>query len=298
MLALNKKDANIDELIELFSLDPNVARSFTKEVMLKYINTLKLANVEITKYNAANNNKYAIVRSPLEYDFSPDILKALAAFEVFTDTLSHDILKSNVTKIISKIVRIMSDNSLDIYRKEKSAFEKNNLFSDKKFIEYQELIKKFQKLCMDGKQLLLTYKLPGEVSPQVFTLEPTYVKYDVNNAYLCGYNVYAKQKQMFKVDYVEEIRQLPHKSFNKSNMPSAVFKLTGRLAKGYKLRDNEKIIQEDLRVSSITVSSAYDDKFMLFKRLLRYGSNCQIVYPNDLRKEFFDYINKTLSNYM
>jgi len=47
MILLNNKLYSIDELNNIFSADPNIARLFSKEVMLKYINTIRLGSIQL-----------------------------------------------------------------------------------------------------------------------------------------------------------------------------------------------------------------------------------------------------------
>lgn len=70
------------------------------------------------------------------------------------------------------------------------------------------------------------------------------------------------------------------------------FELSGRLAKAYLLKEDERII--DSEDDKIIVANGSSDKEDLFARLLKYGELCQIILPETDRNEFKEIINLSL----
>ncbi len=296
MSLLNQDDFNIDELIEMFSQNPNISRSFTNEVILKYINTLKLAGFELAKYNSSNNFKYTITKSPFKLSLSKDDLKTIVLLENYVATIYQEKIKKKFQHVIKNVVKYLDEDEIETLIKERSS-DHDEFFNKDQYTRYQETIKIYEKYCIEEQQVAITYKTPIDEEIKQVVVEPKFVKYSNSNVYLCGFNTYVGEKQLIQIDYINDIKQLPQKSRHGGILPSVVFCLKGRLAKGYRVHDDEKIIDATIDREHITISSSYDDKKLLFQRLLRYGENCEILYPKNIKEEFFEHIKMTLANY-
>ena len=296
-LLLNEKDHNIDELTNVFSKDPKIARSYTSDVIIKYINTLKQVGFKITKKNSVYFNRYTIERSPFLIDFDCDDLKTLVVLEGYIKYLHQPKLKKRFINIVNKIQRFLPDEKLEHFEECRKKLINCIYFDLNKYNQFEEVIKTYEKFCFEDYQVIVTYKNPETEENCKITFEPKYVKYNNSNIYLCGYNVYANKKQLLPVEYVLDIKQSPMKLRNYTIYPSVVFKLKGRLANGYKLREGDKIIERDQTAESIIISSTYDDSLLLFRRLIKYGKHCEILHPQNIKHEFINFVKDTLNNY-
>ena len=84
--------------------------------------------------------------------------------------------------------------------------------------------------------------------------------------------------------------------FNKKFAPITVkYELFGDLAKRYSKREHEQVT--DIKENSIVVSNTGENKELLFSRLMRYDSCCEILYPKSYREEMKTLLNNMLSNY-
>jgi len=79
-----------------------------------------------------------------------------------------------------------------------------------------------------------------------------------------------------------------------SNSPGSVtFKLTGRLARAYKLKEGENIIEYDLKKKKyIIVSNKTQDKDLLLRRLIRYFGSCEILYPKAMKEKMLTLVEE------
>ena len=77
---------------------------------------------------------------------------------------------------------------------------------------------------------------------------------------------------------------------------SVLFRLKGKLAQRYQLRENETIMPES-EPGTITVSNRGENKDILLSRLLRYDDLCEILSPKSFREEMMQIVNDTLANY-
>jgi predicted DNA-binding transcriptional regulator YafY len=121
--------------------------------------------------------------------------------------------------------------------------------------------------------------------------------------------IYLKRKIYFKVlssngdriyeipiDNIKSIRQLPNAATTVAVPMTIVFRIKGRLAKNYKMREWERLEKIEADGSRIIVNKD-EDLNQLIKRLMRYGKDCEIISPKFFKEEMIELINKTLSNY-
>lgn len=80
-------------------------------------------------------------------------------------------------------------------------------------------------------------------------------------------------------------------------MPTTVvYKLKNRLAKTYKIKENEYSDGYDESGNLIVINK--NEPFdLLLNRLMRYMYNCEIISPKQLRDKMIEKINDTLKNY-
>ena len=81
-----------------------------------------------------------------------------------------------------------------------------------------------------------------------------------------------------------------------SSQQEVVFKLKGKLAGTYTLRENEEIMP-DSSEGNLVVSNKGEKKDILFSRLLRYDKSCEILYPLHYREEMKNLLDEMLKNY-
>jgi predicted DNA-binding transcriptional regulator YafY len=92
------------------------------------------------------------------------------------------------------------------------------------------------------------------------------------------------------------IARLPQ-MVNKVEMSSTVvYKLKNRLAKTYKLKENEYSDGFDEQ-GNLVVINKNETQDKLLQRLMRYSFNCEIISPKALRQEMIKRINQTISQY-
>ena len=84
---------------------------------------------------------------------------------------------------------------------------------------------------------------------------------------------------------------------SEANSIPVVFKLRGRLAKVYRLYEREKFSEQDKKLKEVTVTSYSDDIDSLLMRILKYGENCEVLYPKQVRNKMANLIKLSLENY-
>jgi predicted DNA-binding transcriptional regulator YafY len=159
------------------------------------------------------------------------------------------------------------------------------------------LIIQFEKYCVEEQRIIITYKLPIEEEEKHIVLEPNSIKYDLNEVYIYGFSPITGEKQLLQMDYIISIKQLPVKSKYNYALSPLIFKLKGRVASGYRAYEGEKVTEIDELTGSITVSAYVEDHNMVLNRLLKYGDQCEILYPKSLRNRVVKTIQDALKNY-
>lgn len=293
---LNEKSFCIDELNSILSNDHNIARTFSNEVILKYLSTLRYAGYKISKPCVANNYTYKLIKAPIRMALSEDELKAIVVVNSFISDMHQQSLLDAKRKISSKLSRyIDNEQILQLAQLQKNY---SNVYSIPNNISrILPLMIKIEQYCLDDQKVLLKYRCEGEFQNIELTLEPKYIDYIGGEVYLCGYNPIAGEKKLIRIDYITEIKQLPAKSGTNNILSPVVFVLSGRLAKVYELHENEKITEKNDQLETITVTSYADCKIMLKQRLLKYGDLCEVIYPKSYREEIMSDLRKTLNNY-
>lgn len=285
---LYKNSASIQDIIFYFEkLDP-YNRIYTNEVILKYINTLKVFGFRFLK----EKDKYVILNVPNQLDFDKNDLKAIYLIEKFSELLPEERIKTEINKFMQELEKRLSDNTrLLSHRITKPDYI--NLEFD--YSKYAEQIKEYEKYCIEGQRLKITFKNQNHTDTTAM-VEPNDIKYRGNEVYLCVYNPASAQIQDINFNSILQIEQLPLKSNSQGMLSSVTFQLKDRLAKVYKLHEGEKLLQIKSD-SSIVILNQKEDRVMLLKRLMRYGENCEVISPKNLREEMKQMIHSTLKNY-
>ena len=297
MELLNNKPYSMNDINDVFSEDPYIARTFSKEVILKYLSTIRLAGYEISKPSPSNNYTYSLKEAPVNILLTTENIKTLAFLENYVSGLYQTKLQKGFEQILNKIIRYFSKEQLNILNNERKMYKENKSQLCSEYINYEALIKKIEQFCIEGQKIQVKYRLPLENQTMQVVLDPLSIKYISKNVWISGYNTIIGEKQMLNLEYIEDIKQLPTKSKPNHVLSPVIFKLKGRLAKGYRPYEGEEISQIDENEGFIQILAYVDDKNQLMQRLLKYGDLCEILYPKYIREKMIKTIKSTLNNY-
>lgn len=297
MQLLNDKNYSIENLNSIFSHDPYIARTFTKEVILKYLNTIRSAGYTIPKPNCANNYTYRLEKAPITVSLNEEEIETLATLENHVMGLYQCRMEKNFNNIIEKISRFLPEKEVSLLNEKRNENKNNFQQLHSRYEQYSHLIKKFEQYCIEDQRVIVKYKFPLDEEEKQLILEPKSIKYDSNDVYISGYNSITREKQLLHLNNILDIKQLPEKSKFNYVLSPIIFKLKGRVAKGYRLYEDEKIAGEDLEAGTITIAAYVDDKNMLLQRLLKYGDFCEVLYPKFLRDQIVKMVKNALKNY-
>lgn len=285
---LSKSNVSVQDIINHFEkIDPN-NRIYTSEVILKYINTLKVFGFRFVK----EKDKYVLLNTPNQFDFDENDLKSVYLIDKYANVFPEDKIKIEINSFINNLRKKYSDNTILLA---KNIDKPNPVSLGLNYSKYLDQIKKYEKYCQDKQRLKITYKNYKEAIVTTM-VEPSEIRYKNSEVYLNVYNALSAQVLDINFDSIIEIEQLPVKS-NSVMMPfSVTFRLKGRLAKSYKLHDGEKALQIEPK-GDIIILNQQEDRQQFLRRLMRYGENCEVISPQNIREEMYELIKSTLNNY-
>lgn len=266
LLVLMEGNYTMNELTD--KLNKNEASPiFNHSVISKYINTCRYLGIDIPKIH----NKYFVASLPFGLNLD---LRDLELFENL----------QNIAK------EILPEKSLNIFT---SFINKLAKYSNKQLVRADrqvphKVIEMFDRAIQEKRKINLMFKNNTNI-----TCIPVGI---VENKGKTFFNIHLEEKEkLYVLDNIVGIEVLPQRFAKNYTGQVVVYTLTGNLAKRYELRENEQLISKEQ--DSITISNKGENKEILFSRLLRYDSSCEILHPKHYREEMKQLLNDMLKNY-
>ena len=282
---LVKQDVSRQDLENrLYSLSK---KDFSPETLQRYINTLRFVGLEVLKDN--KTGYYHLENTPFTINLDTDELETLCDFENYVYSLNNHRLTKEFDEFFKHLSRFLTSDLLNKYREIKLQKPKSD--SQNKALEAK--INIFESYCKDNLRLEIEYEEEKDKT-EVFVVEPKEILYEQNSVYLICYIPQSASNRKFLLENIVSYKQLPTKSGNTNFLNTAVFECRGRLAKNYKLKESERIINSS--DEKIVVSNSHSDKYVLMRRILKYGENAKILQPQTLVEEIVDTIDKMIEN--
>ncbi len=246
----------------------------------KFLNSLKVFGIKIKKVNG----KYKMQNIPFSLKFSMDDLKSVNMLIKLKDNLPKGKTKNNIEDFIKNITRTFDDDTNRLF---------NEITLNKDYSFYyanvREQIEICEKFCEEKYKINIKYyKENHELS--AFCI-PQKVIYDNRSAYL---RVLKIKENIYEDIPTTDI--ISAEQVGKTEFSTVVYKIKGRLAQAYILKDNEEL-QKVFPDGSKIIVNRNEPPNKLLKRLARYDFDCVIQSPKVLRDMMKELINDTLKNY-
>lgn len=283
---LINQPATVEDIINhLESLEMCGDKNYSKAVVYKYLTTLKFAGITLSRHKC----KYEVQNLPFKINLTEDNLKALSILNEIINATPEKNLSETIKQFFYQLkMRYALQNKQDT-----ETCEIKNII-EKPSQEQKKEIKEYEKYCEDGLRLKVSYIdiYGNEVTS---TYEPIEAYYTKNQVKLLCYCTNPSGFIEFTSTQIKAIEQTPLKCSNRFFSSTTAFKLKGKLAKRYTLRNEEHILSENN--GEITVINQNEPKNLLFARLMRYGENCEVISSKQDRRNMKSLIKNTLSNY-
>jgi len=252
-----------------------------KETISKYFATLRNFGCTIEK----KKNKFYINYPVLS--FSDDEMKTLAGFQKTAHDINCAKNYSGFLSFLEKIFTLSSPIEADNYRKiSKSVLFDPSFKTNKIHKRYKEKIEALSHFMDDD-----TFKIKILFENKPFDITPVKFRYFKNSVCLIGYDNKNNVNKIFPLDKISDIKSTPKTCSCTEFAMTTTFKISGRLKHAYKTKEGEIVSDYG---DYIVVSNNREDKDELFKRLLKYGRHCEILYPASDRSTFLNMIEKLI----
>ena len=286
---LYKGDVEFKTVIEHFSEGQYDGTSNTHVTLNKYLNAMKIFGLKVQK----QNHKYNITTPLYSISFNVEDIQSFNKLKKAMVILPEGKVKNGFKSFIKAVEVRFDEKTRDAIDSMKSNVVLDLDFSHALILDQ---IKMCEKYCQDNMKLEIVF-FKGisrkEVNLLCSPVEVLYVKKTIclkvagNN----GGRIY-----QIPLEDIKSIKQLPVAASNVSLPTTVVFKVKNRLALNYKLKDCERLDGIKSDGSKIVVNKG-EDFNILIRRLMKYGTNCELISPKFLRDEMLELINKTLSKY-
>ena len=241
---------------------------FNNSVVSKYINTCRFCGIEIEKFC----NKYYVVNMPFGLNLEDKDLDIIHILQKTAETYFSAKLSNSFQKIFAKINKITNKHITKVDKKEKS----------KSILDFEQAIEANRKI-----NLITAIDCFSDLIPLGIVYNGNRVFFNISND---------NNERLISIDKVVAIEVLNTRFTSKKTETTVLFKLTGGLAKRYTPRENETV-EISSESNAILVANKGEHKEILFARLLRYDSCCEIISPKSYREEMRQLLKNMLSNY-
>lgn len=282
--ALSNSSLSTQEMLEI--LEEKTDNVYRKELVTKYLNTLKLIGFDIEKIK----DKYVLKKGIKQVDFSYKDLSVLCFLSQYVREIPIENLQKNLHMIMDTVQKSYSENTLVRIKNStiKSFVSKNQIVAKNKFVE------RYEKYCDEGLKLVIEYRNDKNSESKIYKIVPIKIVYKKRKIFLIAYDCTNNEYKEFLSDLILSEEQTPQKS-SQCFASTVTFKLSGRLGKSYVLKNNECILESNK--DYIIVSNKKEDKNLLIRRLARYYDKCEILYPKSCREEMVSYLESIESVY-
>lgn len=279
---LLEKDVSKNEIIEEIKNNSLFENVYTPEVFIKYFNTLEILGLNIER----RKNIYRLKNVFEKLALTKDEYKMLVDLIGYTKKLHNKNLEKSINNIFKKLIKYTDEKiQSDII----NAINKSN----QRIYKNPNFIKSLESLLYEEQIISVTY-CRNNKTQETISVELREIIEKNNDITLVCYDIKKSRNKKIPITSIISIKQLPNKASKITRTNSVIFRIYGRLADVYKLKPAEKTL--DFSPGCITISNYGEDKDVLIRRLLKYGENCEIIQPQNIKEEFLTMTDEILKN--
>ncbi len=280
-------DAEYSKVMSIFAEEASANLSTFPVILNKYLNTLKIFGIKVKKVK----NKYYLLNMPFNIDFTANDVKAVQLLKSACEMIPNAKSKETLLTFIKAVEMRYNETAKSVVTSFNIDMHPDLTFY---FSKFHDQILECEKLCSEKKKLEILYLTEDKESTIICS--PKEVKYQNRKVCFSVFNQLSRQVFDIPIDNIKSIKQLPTLSSTQNVSMSVVYKLKGRLAEAYKLKEWEYSNGYDSNGNLIVVNSN-EDPDVLLSRLMKYGENCILVTPKFMKDRMRELIDKVLNNY-
>ncbi|MBX2860446.1 MAG: WYL domain-containing protein [Vampirovibrio sp.] len=270
LLLVRHRNLTLVELNGYLSENKYIRRPYNGETITKYINTLRKAGCAIPRANSG----YQLLKAPMPLSFEEEQLSVAHKLLMLLSTNPDEDLHVSYQALLKKVLWVLGEDQQQQFVLDTAT---PICFGSRK-----SKISEYKELCKDSLLLEIQYKQSASHNER-YMLEPIRVTQEDRAVYLVGIERTSHMQRKLNLDKILSLKQLPYKTQSQPKPFTASFRLTGRLACSYRLYPGETIESESK--NEIVIKSQFDDGSMDLKRLLKYGSQCEVLSPEPARMQ-------------
>lgn len=274
-----------NNLINKLNMNSDIEQVYTFEAFIKYFNTVELMGLKLNREKNIYKLENALTYLNLNAKEKELYLKLLSNVKYLYDERRENAVKSLTYRTLKYFNNEISQSTVDgIFenRQTGSGAEKQRCIT--------ETINKF---INDKLMVKIDYGRKNGAITSI-TVEIRKAEQINGKMVLTCYSPEKRRNKKIFLDSVVSFSQLPDKVSEAKIMNTIVFEVYGRLAYLYKLKPSEKVI--NFSDSHLIISNSEEDKDSLLRRLLKYGENCKVIKPAEVREEFISLTGEILKN--
>lgn len=274
-----------NNLINKLNMNSDIEQVYTFEAFIKYFNTVELMGLKLNREKNIYKLENALTYLNLNAKEKELYLKLLSNVKYLYDERLENAVKSLTYRTLKYFNNEISQSTVDgIFenRQTGSGAEKQRCIT--------ETINKF---INDKLMVKIDYGRKNGAITSI-TVEIRKAEQINGKMVLTCYSPEKRRNKKIFLDSVVSFSQLPDKVSEAKIMNTIVFEVYGRLAYLYKLKPSEKVI--NFSDSHLIISNSEEDKDSLLRRLLKYGENCKVIKPAEVREEFISLTGEILKN--
>lgn len=284
---LYQDKADYQSVINIFIDDFNEDQTTNhiQVVLNKYLNTLKVFGLNIVK----ENNKFILKNGLYSIPFSNEDLISIGILTKISENFPDKEICKNIQNLLQELDFRMDD----IYKNKLKNISKNYNFSFF-YSSLEDKIDYCKHICKENFVVVIIYLKDNKEIKCKCT--PKEIIYEPEEVFLRVYNPNGYENINIPISNILTITKQPQIANSTELTTTVVYKLKNRLAKTYKIKENEYSDGYD-KDGNLTIINKNEPFDILLKRLMRYSINCEIISPKCLRDKMIEQINKTLENY-
>jgi predicted DNA-binding transcriptional regulator YafY len=292
LLLMQHRALSLGELNRLLADHEAIGRTFNSETITKYINTLRSVGCNIPYANRRNRFCYSLLQNPFPLGLSAEELSVAGKIARLLAEHDDEELFIKYHNLLQRVGWLLAEEQKQLLNEcldspgpngpdRPSGSGTTGIFPSD---AVQEQARRYKQWCRDGQVLMLDMKLEvGASQPDRLMLEPQQVSREGRSYYLTGVDRLTQQRVKLQLSRISYARQLPSRVHGRSKQVTVVFQVTGRLAKTYRPYPKEEVlssVDQSVRV----VKARTDDTMSLVRRLLKYGTFCEVLSPAYVRE--------------
>ena len=284
---LYEDKADYQSVIDIFIDDFNEDQTTNniQVVLNKYLNTLKVFGLNVVK----ENNKFILKNGLYSIPFSNDDLISIGILTKLSENFPDKDISQNIQKLLQELNFRMDES----HKNKLKNISKNYNFSFF-YSNLEEKIDYCKQICKENFVVVIIYLKNNEEVKCKCT--PKEIIYEPEGAFLKVYDAISPENINIPITNILTISKQPQIANSTELTTTVVYKLKNRLAKTYKIKENEYSDGYD-KDGNLTIINKNEPFDILLKRLMRYSFNCEIISPKHLRIKMLEQINKTLEQY-